>query len=325
MITKPTFMFNKTLIIFPMNGDKMAFQNDNLIIKDKDGKIKFQYSCYKIILIYIVGGMTITTALLEKSKKFGISIAFLTTSFKIYHTINYKTEGNFILREKQYNCTISNDIANKIVFNKITNQIATLEKLRNKENRTNINFMKENTLKLNDSNLSLSEIMGIEGICAKIYFNSLFKPISWKKREPRMRRDTTNLLLDVGYTILFNYIEALLNIYGFDIYKANLHQDFYKRKSLVCDIIEPFRPIIDYKILKMFNLKQIDENNFQIIGNRYQISYKSSKKITLEFLSEINEYKESIFIYIQRYYRWFMSNQDIDNMPLGGLIKNDTN
>lgn len=325
MITKPTFMFNKTLIIFPMNGDKMAFQNDNLIIKDKDGKIKFQYSCYKIILIYIVGGMTITTALLEKSKKIGISIAFLTTSFKIYHTINYKTEGNFILREKQYNCTISNDIANKIVFNKITNQIATLEKLRNKENRTNINFMKENILKLNDSNLSLSEIMGIEGICAKIYFNSLFKPISWKKREPRMRRDTTNLLLDVGYTILFNYIEALLNIYGFDIYKANLHQDFYKRKSLVCDIIEPFRPIIDYKILKMFNLKQIDENNFQIIGNRYQISYKSSKKITLEFLSEINEYKESIFIYIQRYYRWFMSNQDIDNMPLGGLIKNDTN
>lgn len=325
MITKPTFMFNKTLIIFPMNGDKMAFQNDNLIIKDKDGKIKFQYSCYKIILIYIVGGMTITTALLEKSKKIGISIAFLTTSFKIYHTINYKTEGNFILREKQYNCTISNDIANKIVFNKITNQIATLEKLRNKENRTNINFMKENILKLNDSNLSLSEIMGIEGICAKIYFNSLFKPISWKKREPRMRRDTTNLLLDVGYTILFNYIEALLNIYGFDIYKANLHQDFYKRKSLVCDIIEPFRPIIDYKILKMFNLKQIDENNFQIIGNRYQISYKSSKKITLEFLSEINEYKESIFIYIQRYYRWFMSNQDIDSMPLGGLIKNDTN
>lgn len=325
MITKPTFMFNKTLVIFPMNGDKMAFQNDNFIIKDKEGKIKFQYSCHKIILIYIVGGMTITTALLEKSKKFGISIAFLTTSFKIYHTINYKTEGNFILREKQYNCNISNEIANKIVFNKVTNQILTLEKLRNKENRININFMKENIIKLNNPDLSISEIMGIEGICAKIYFNSLFKQISWNKREPRMRRDIVNLLLDVGYTILFNYIEALLNIYGFDIYKANLHQDFYKRKSLVCDIIEPFRPIIDYKILKMFNLKQIGENDFQILGNRYQISYKSSKKITLEFLSEINEYKESIFIYIQRYYRWFMSNKDIDNMPLGGLIKNDTN
>ncbi len=325
MITKPTFMFNKTLIIFPMDGDKLAFKNDNLIVKDKEGNIKFQYTCYKILLIYIVGGMSLTTALLQKSKKFGFSIVFLTTSFKIYHTINYKTEGNFILREKQYNCTNSLAIASNIVKNKINNQIETIEKLRKKENREKINLIKTNLSTLDDKDLSLSEIMGIEGICAKIYFSLLFDNIGWIRREPRVKRDIINLLLDVGYTILFNYIEALLNIYGFDLYKANLHQEFYKRKSLVCDIIEPFRPIIDYKILKMYNLNQIQEEDFLMIRGRYNINYKSSKKITMEFLNEINLYKESIFTYIQQYYRWFMKEQNLLIMPIGRLDKNDTN
>ncbi len=325
MISKPTFLFNKVLIIFPMDGDKLCFQNDNLVVKDKNNKIKFQYTCYKIILIYIVGGMTITTSLLEKSKKFGFSIAFMTTSFRIYHSINYETKGNFILRGKQYNCNISNKIANRIIYNKILNQIVTLEKLRNKDLRLPINIIKDNLNKLDNLDLSISEIMGIEGICAKVYFNNLFKNISWKKREPRLKRDIPNLLLDVGYTVLFNYIEALLNLYGFDIYKANLHQEFYKRKSLVCDIIEPFRSIIDYKILKMYNLKQINEEDFILMKNAYQLNYKSSKKITLEFLNEINLYKESIFIYIQKYYRWFMKSQDIEKIPFGELRKNDTN
>lgn len=325
MISKPTFMFNKTLIIFPMDGDKLAFQNDNLIVKDKEGNIKFQYTCYKILLIYIVGGMSLTTTLLQKSKKFGFSIVFLTTSFKIYHTINYKTEGNFILREKQYNCTNSLSIASNIVKNKINNQIETLEKLRKKENREKINLIKTNLSTLDNNDLSLNEIMGIEGICAKVYFNLIFDNIGWVRREPRVKRDIVNLLLDVGYTILFNYIEALLNIYGFDLYKANLHQEFYKRKSLVCDIIEPFRPIIDYKILKMYNLNQIQETDFLIIKGRYNINYKSSKKITMEFLNEINLYKESIFTYIQQYYRWFMKDQNLLKMPIGRLDKHDTN
>lgn len=325
MITKPTFMYNKTLLIFPMNGDKLSFQNDNLIVKDMDDKIKFQYTCYKIILIYIVGGMSITTTLLQKSKKFGFSIVFMTTTFKIYHTINYKTEGNFILREKQYTCNISTQIANNIVKNKISNQVLILEKLRNKELKQSIEQIKINLNKLVENELSINEIMGLEGVCAKIYFNSIFQKIGWLRREPRLKRDKINLLLDIGYTILFNYIESLLNIYGFDIYKANLHQDFYKRKSLVCDMIEPFRPIIDYKILKMFNLKQVNETDFQFINNYYQIAFKSNKKITMEFLNEINDHKEEIFLYIQKYYRWFMKEQDFKKMPSGGIIKNDNN
>lgn len=324
MITLPTFIHNKVLIVFPMQGDKISFSNDNIVIKDNEDKIKFQYSCYKLFIVFIVGGYTITSGLIEKAKKFGFSLVFLTTNFKISFSINFKTEGNFLLREKQYNCAMKNQIANRIVYNKILNEIECLKKLRDTSNNEGINILKENLEKLNNIDLTLSEIVGIEGVCAKVYFNRLFKNIPWQSRKPRLKSDILNLLLDIGYTILFNYIEALLNVYGFDLYKANLHQEFYKRKSLVCDIIEPFRVIIDYKILKMYNLGQIKESDFILVNNRYNLNYKNSQKIILEILNEINEYKICIFKYIQEYYRWFMKNQDIEKMPIAKVVKNDT-
>jgi CRISPR-associated protein Cas1 len=82
MITLPTFIHNKVLIVFPMQGDKISFSNDNIVIKDNEDKIKFQYSCYKLFIVFIVGGYTITSGLIEKAKKFGFSLVFLTTNLK---------------------------------------------------------------------------------------------------------------------------------------------------------------------------------------------------------------------------------------------------
>lgn len=134
-------------------------------------------------------------------------------------------------------------------------------------------------------------------------------------RQPRVKRDKINLLLDIGYTILFNYLEGILNIYGFDVYKGNLHKEFYKRKSLVCDIIEPFRPIIDYAIRKGFNLKQFDNYEYVIDNGQYHLKWKDSEKFILIILETITEYRSQIFEYIQQYYRWFMKQKDIKDFP----------
>ena len=134
--------------------------------------------------------------------------------------------------------------------------------------------------------------MGIEGTSAKVYFNRLFKEFNWKGRQPRLKLDEINLLMDIGYTVLFNYLEAILNIYGFDIYKGNLHQEFYKRKSLVCDIIEPFRPIVDYKIRKLLKLEQLNQFEFKQENNQYQLPYEYSSKFVTLILSEIANYKK---------------------------------
>ena len=40
-----------------------------------------------------------TTGIIEKSRRFGFSIVFFTTTFKVYATINYAMEGNTLLRK----------------------------------------------------------------------------------------------------------------------------------------------------------------------------------------------------------------------------------
>ncbi|MCD7780854.1 MAG: type V CRISPR-associated endonuclease Cas1 [Candidatus Gastranaerophilales bacterium] len=325
MLSEPDFKEKKIILVFSQNGDKISFKNDNIVITNSENEIKFQLSCYRLFAIFIVGGFTLTSGIIQRSKKFGFSIVFFSQSFKVYDAVNYKMEGNTLLRLKQYTNTNNLPIAKQIIINKIENQKETLKKLRDKSLKDGIKILEEKIETLKNEDMSLYEIMGIEGTCAKVYFNRIFKEFDWKGRQPRLKRDEINLLLDIGYTVLFNFLEAILNLYGFDIYKGNLHQEFYKRKSLVCDIIEPFRPIIDYKIRKMINLGQTKNYKFQLNNNQYSINWKDSSDFVKNILEEIMENKITVFRYIQQYYRWFMKEKPVQEFPNAELKNNDNN
>ncbi len=324
MLTKPDFLEKKVILVFTTVGEKISFKNDNMIVTNKSNNIILQISCYNLFAIFIIGGISITSGIISRSKKFGFSILFFTSNFKFYSGINFILEGNFLLREKQYKTDKSNEIARQLIINKIINQRDFLKKLRDKELKDGIKKLNETINKIEKYKPDNSELMGLEGTSAKIYFNRMFKPYNWNGRQPRVKRDKINLLMDIGYMVLFNYLEAILNIYGFDVYKGNLHKEFYKRKSLVCDIIEPFRPIVDYKIRKMINLGQIENYNFNIYKSQYQLDWKDSNNFVYLILEEIMRYKNDIFDFIQKYYRWFMKNDDIIKFPKV-VLKNDNN
>lgn len=228
-----------------------------------------------------------------------------------------------MLVRRQYLTKIDKEIAQNIVKNKIINQKKVMIYLR--KSKEEVELIEKSLLKLEEPIRDLSTLLGIEGTAAKIYFNRIFDKSYWNGRQPRVKADITNLLLDIGYTILFNYIDAIVSIYGFDTYKGNLHQEFYNRKSLICDLVEPFRIIIDLKIRKMYNLKQISKDNFLLQKGRYTVKYKSDINYGLYFAKEINNYSICIFQYIKNYYRWFMTSEDIVKMPMAKVIKNDTN
>lgn len=318
MLSLPDFMEKRVILFFSKDGDRISFKNDNLIIKDSENKTKLQYTCYKLFILFVIGSFDITSGLVERANRFGFSIVFMNYNFKVYATINSKMEGNTLLREKQYLNKNSDEIAKRIVINKIKNQKYMLQKMRKKDEKIKktINILSDYVLKLeNKKSTKTEELMGIEGMAAKQYFKQLFKQYDWKGRQPRVKRDEINVLLDIGYTMLFNYIEAISNIYGFDIYKGILHKEFFKRKSLICDFIEPFRPIIDYKIKKMLALSQIDFNDFVNDNGRYRLEWKNNSKYMSLFIEEINENKDKIFMFIQSFYRWYMKGGDISKYP----------
>lgn len=86
--------FSKKQIIFliPKDGDKLTFSNDNIVVKDKNGKIKYQSTCYRLFMLCIVGNVSITSGLIQRSKKFGFSICLMTTSFKVYEVMGARME-----------------------------------------------------------------------------------------------------------------------------------------------------------------------------------------------------------------------------------------
>lgn len=323
MLSEPNFLARKIVVINANKGQKVSFLNDNLVVKDKSDKIILQYTCHRIFIVYIIGGFSITTGLIERGRKYGISFVFLTGGFKFYESLPYRSSGNTMLVRKQYTTNIDFGIGQNIVKNKILSQKKALSGLRNYKD--GVESLNNSLIKLKEPVKDLSTLMGIEGTAAKVYFNRVFDTVEWNGRQPRVKRDIINLLLDIGYTILFNYIDALVSIYGFDTYKGNLHQEFYSRKSLICDLVEPFRTIVDLKVRKMHNLNQAPESNFICQKGRYMVNYKSKINYTSVFAEEINNHSQCIFRYIRDYYRWFMISEDPSKMPMVEVEKNDSN
>ena len=243
MLSLPDFREKQIILALLSHGDKLNFKNDNVIIMDEDKKIKHQSTCYRLFSLFVVGHSSITTGLLSRAKKFGFSIVLMNHSLKPYACWNSPAEGNVLLRRRQYSYD-SLDIAVRLVHNKIHNQINSLKKIRARDFKIeeSIHSLLECEKKLLSKDGSLKQILGLEGIASRVYFQALFKEYGWKARRPRSKFDITNCLLDIAYTLLFNFMDALISLYGFDAYKGVYHREFYQRKSLVCDLIEPFRP-----------------------------------------------------------------------------------
>ena len=159
------------------------------------------------------------------------------------------------------------------------------------------------------------ELMGIEGLAAKVYFSAYFQDFNWHTRLPRTKCDALNATLDIGYTLLFNYMECFLRMFGFDIYVGVYHRLWFKRKSLVCDLVEPFRCIIDRATRTAFHRQQFSSNDFNIKKGEYILKKELASTYHRTFFDALIPYKKEIYLYVQSYYRCFMQMKSVNNYP----------
>lgn len=311
--------FEHKQVIFAMlnDGEKISFKNDNIVIRREDNSIKLQSTCYRLFVLFIAGHFSLTSGLMERARKFSFTIVFLNYYMRPYAVLPAKAEGNVILRRTQYYYD-DFDVGAYIISNKIHNQNFLLKKIRNKSEdlKKIISLMEVYEKSVLVPGLSLQEIMGVEGVAARGYFEQLFREHDWTARRPRVKHDAINCLMDIGYTILFNLVNAMLELFGFDTYVGVLHREFFHRKSLVCDIVEPFRPIVDASLIKALNLGQIHEDDFYVDQGQYFIGGKNAVPYIKIMLDALLEYKNEMFLYVQSYYRAFVRQKTIDQFPV---------
>lgn len=291
--------------------NRLKLHNQNLVFM-KDDKVVNRLSVSKIFAVFIVGDVSVTTKLIQYLDEWGVSVYFLKSNLDCYASLLPQAEGNYLLREKQYTMSKEEelDIAKMLVQEKVIQQMENLRSSRLLVG--DIRVLKKQSKSDVEKVTDHKSLLGIEGNYSRKYFQIYFKALGWRRRAPRVKEDIPNLLLDIGYTYLFNFVDAVLRVYGFDTYKGVYHKLFFARKSLACDLMEPFRPIIDRKLRAAWNLGQIKEEDFKYWNHRYQLPWQVSNVYSKLFFETIMDEKEEIFLYIRDYYRYVMNPEEND-------------
>ncbi|SFO06610.1 CRISPR-associated endonuclease Cas1 [Amycolatopsis rubida] len=107
---------------------------------------------------------------------------------------------------------------------------------------------------------SLTELLGVEGAAARLYFQNM--PLLAKGVPPgRTRRppeDPFNCVLSFGYGMLRVALAGALEQVGLDPYIGYLHGVRSGKPSLALDLMEEFRPLlVDRFALTLFNRREI--------------------------------------------------------------------
>jgi CRISPR-associated endonuclease Cas1 len=318
MFTHKDIEYRSVFVVNCLEHRALRVQQGELLLEDTESKktitkLPFQ----KILALFIVGQISITTPLIEKCTQYSVPLIVMKPNFRPVFFFSTTAEANFLLRKKQYEYNKENlQIPKILVENKIQNQISLLEKTRlKKENIQSAVETCKNLLTLLPEVTAYDSVMGIEGKAANVFFAAYFDAFDWKSRCPRTKVDVINTTLDIGYTILFNYIEAFVRLFGFDPYRGVYHQLWFKRKSLICDLVEPFRCLIDRQVRKSFNLGQCKLEDFELHKNEYILRREKNSDYMRMFYDILIEQKSTVFKYMQNYYRSFMQQKTSDQYP----------
>lgn len=308
--------------LFVINGTQnqhLKVSVGRLLLEDSQtGKAITKLPFPKIMGLMVIGHTTITTSLIEHCNKHGVPMVVMKPNFRPVFYYGNMAEANFLLRKKQFESPNGNlEIAKQLIRNKTLNQLTLLKKLREKNDLTSMALdIIENGFAKIEKAQDFRELMGIEGVIAKHYFAAYFDFAGWTQRQPRVKQDTINATLDIGYTMLFNYIECMTRLFGFDPYMGVYHQLWFRRKSLVCDLMEPFRCIVEHQIRKSLKYKTFKASDFEVKKGAYYLKPEFKKIYTQAFFEAIIRHKSDIYKYVQQYYRCFMGRKSSTAYPL---------
>jgi CRISPR-associated protein Cas1 len=123
-----------------------------------------------------------------------------------------------------------------------------------------------------DEVTTLDQLRGLEGLAAAAYFRAFGELLradgfAFDGRNRRPPLDPVNALLSLGYTFLFNAVEAAVQVVGLDPYFGALHAPEGGRPSLVCDLVEEYRaPLVDGLVVAAINQGAMVPDDFEDAG-----------------------------------------------------------
>ncbi|ANE56533.1 CRISPR-associated endonuclease Cas1 [Methylomonas sp. DH-1] len=117
----------------------------------------------------------------------------------------------------------------------------------------------------------LERLRGVEGAAGAAYFAAFSRlfpaALGFEHRHRRPPSDPVNACLSLSYTLLHHEAANALRAVGLDPALGCLHDVYYQRDSLACDVLEPLRPWIDAWVHGLFHGRQLRAEDFHREGD----------------------------------------------------------
>lgn len=284
-------------VLYIEESDKLSLYLDNIKITKNDENIlvpigdihSLIIDNYKILL---------SVHLINALSKANVNVVFCGVDH-LPQTIFFPLFGNFNAAESlkvqlKWNHLRKEIVHQEIVKVKIKHQKLLLKYLHKRGSETD-------NLKKYIKEVELADKTNREGLAAKQYFQALFG-----KEFKRFEKDIVNAGLNYGYAILRSQISKTLVAKGLNTTIGIFHKNPTNKFNLSDDIIEPFRPIIDYWVYS--NLREeklfLRDHRLEIIKQTTKDVYFKNKKQTI--FNAISMYVDSILS--------FLNTGDLENL-----------
>lgn len=185
--------------------------------------------------------VSITTSLLAELTKKKIKVIFCdekkNPSSELIGYYGSHDTSNKVRKQIQWSKNIKEAVWTEIVTEKIRKQKELLEYLGKDEVELLESYLKE--IRLNDET-------NREGHAAKVYFNALFG-----LDFTRTADNLTNAALNYGYSIILSTFTREIVANGYITQLGLFHDNMFNQFNLASDLMEPFRVLIDKKVITM--------------------------------------------------------------------------
>lgn len=259
------------VVYFMTPGTRILLDHDALLVEVPGCQGKTRVPLLRVESIVATGGVWLSPETMRRCVDLGIHVTWISQNGKLIASIAGQQGGRGELRLAQ--CRAHDNIDQRLelcrlfVAGKLQNcRQVLLRAARDASGKRQVDLRQAATahasaLESLPHAMSITEVLGIEGRAARVYFESsphLYlrgAPVGRTRRPPT---DPVNCYLSMGYALLRSAVHAACVHSGLDPYIGFLHGVRGTKPALALDLMEEFRPLlVDRLVMSLVNRGQL--------------------------------------------------------------------
>ncbi len=288
---KKTLYFTHQVCSVALDG------NSNLIFKRRHNGTDERVSLDRVRRVVVVGRIgEISSSVLYKLMSKHIPVDFMDVHGKSAGQLMYESDQAdqcWMLQHERATPALALAMARELITAKIDNCREVIRRIAPQPGHWD--YYRSMAFNAAD----LASLRGIEGSCAREYFQSwknLTGAFQWNGRMKHPSPDPVNSMLSFGYTLLYSRIAGALRACGLNPRLGFFHEIRGTHCALASDLMEQFRPLVDRAVLATVRNRVLAPDDFACRGMHCSTSNPRAFAILLNIFEEMFEQARTFYV-----------------------------